>query len=99
MIHESQAPPFPGYVNEYFSIESEVTLTYYQQSNTLREFFVHVKKDYQGEFMAYKNDFIENYYTYIRSAKMICFHITFMLLSIFGFIVSVTVFASAYGRS
>jgi len=35
MIHKSSAPPFPGYANEYFVIEDQSTLTYFQTNNKM----------------------------------------------------------------
>ena len=45
--------------------------------------------------MAYKQEFLDNYYDYITSGKMICFHMTFMTISA---IISVSAFPSVYGR-
>ena len=48
--------------------------------------------------MAYKQEFLDNYYDYITSGRMICFHMTFMTISIIGAIISVSAFPSVYGR-
>jgi hypothetical protein len=51
-----------------------------------------------GRFMAYHSDFITERYQYIVSARMIGFHITFMIFSIVGLVVSVSIFPVLYGR-
>jgi len=48
--------------------------------------------------MAYNQEFLDNYYTYIRSVKMIVFHIAFMTISVLGAYLSIKLFPKAYGR-
>ena len=98
MIPEKNAPPFPGYVNEYFSFEEQTTIAFFHKSKELEAFFLELKKSHKGEFMAYTSEFVENNYTYIRSGKMFCFHLTFMIISVLGFVISVQLFGSVYGR-
>ena len=64
----------------------------------MMKIFEEIKTVHKGEFMAFKQDFIEDNYTYIRSAKMIAFHVTMMLIAIFGIVISVKAFPSIYGR-
>ena len=97
MIYETDAPPFPGYVNEYFEVKEQSTIAYYTQNNKM-SFYTQLQTTYKGLFMAYKQEFVDNNYDYITSGKMICFHMTFMIISIVGAIISVTAFPSAYGR-
>ena len=43
MIPEKNAPPFPGYVNEYFSFEEQTTTAFYHKSKELEAFFLELK--------------------------------------------------------
>ena len=97
MVYETNAPPFPGYVNEYFEVKEQSTVAYYAQNNRM-SFYTQLQTTYKGSFMAYKQEFVENNYDYITSGKMICFHMTFMIISIIGAIISISAFPSVYGR-
>ena len=96
MVHSTQAPPFDGYVNEFFEVEK--VIDYYRQNN-LMKFYETLRSIHRIEFMAYKQQYLENNYYYIRSGKMICFHVTIAILSILGLIVSINTFPGAYGRA
>ena len=61
-------------------------------------FYAELQTTHRGSFMAYRQEFLDDYYDYITSGKMICFHMTFMIISIIGAIISVSAFPSVYGR-
>ena len=35
MVYETNAPPFPGYVNEHFEVRKQSTIAYYTQNNMM----------------------------------------------------------------
>jgi hypothetical protein len=79
-------------------VTNEQTIHYYRSQNKW-DFYQKIVSTHQGQFMAYKQIFLDQNYYYIRSVKMIAFHIAFIIFAIIGMIISVKVFPSAYGRS
>ena len=65
MVPWEKAPPFIGFTNEYFEIEGSNTLLYFQQNN-LMDVYLGLKSKYKVKFMAYRQSFLDNFYTYIR---------------------------------
>ena len=60
--------------------------------------YLGLKSKYKIKFMAYKQSFLDNNYTYIRSPKVFIFHFVLMACSVTGAYFSVKVFPWAYGR-
>jgi len=44
------------------------------------EYYQLIRTKNQGKFMAYKQEFLDKNYTYIRSVRMFAFHIAMMIV-------------------
>ena len=47
MVHEVNAPPFPGYVNEYFEFKKDKAMAYYSKNNKM-SFYAELQTTHKG---------------------------------------------------
>lgn len=98
MIEARLIPSYPNdMTNKYYKLEEE-NIRVIIFSHPEISAFTMLQKRGVSAFMAYQNDFVTERYAYIRSPKMVAFHICFMTFSVLGLVVSIKIFPVLYGQ-